>query len=62
MLVFLGFAGAALLPGWIAYVVRHDQPEEVINEVRVAQVVMILAAVGLWGWTPTWLPGDPGDR
>ena len=62
MLLFLGFLGALLLPGWISYIVRHNQPENVINEIRVAQVVMILAVALLWGWTPATLPGDPGDR
>jgi hypothetical protein len=62
MLMFLGFLGALVLPGLIAYVIKHDEPEGVINAVRVAQAVMILAIVLLWGWTPDSLPGDPGDR
>lgn len=62
VLLFLGFVGAVLLTTSLAYVITRDDPEEIINSVRVAQVVMILAIVGLWGWTPTWLPSDPGDR
>ncbi len=63
MLIFAGFIGVLILEPVIGYVLRHDDPEEIINGVRLAQVVMILFVVLMWGWEPSKdFPSDPGDR
>jgi len=62
MLGVLGIVGGLILASVIGYVVSHDDPDKIINTARLTQVVMILAVVWLWGWTPSQLPGDPGDR
>ena len=62
MVVVLGFIGGLIFASVIGYVVSHDDPDKIINAARLTQVVMILAVVWLWGWAPSQLPGDPGDR
>jgi hypothetical protein len=62
ILIFVAFIGLLILPYVFAYFLLHDEPEEIINGARLAQVVMILCVVWMWGWEPSKdLPVDPGD-